>query len=306
MCIGSDACRSGRTDRMPSPEGLVVLENGPLTAVFQPKAGGRMLRLSHRDHGEVLVPLGTDPFDPLYWPKGGAYPLFPFHNKLEGGTFSFEERAFQVMPHPTSPPDALHGPAHRRPWCVTAHERTSLTMVLDYAADDDWPFDFRAEQSFTLDSAGLALRLSLQNKAKATMPAGFGWHPYFAADLSRPVFCDALVEHASDRASLPTHETRPYAAECKLLAGEFTRHFSGARSADVLVDCGLIVRMNWQSPLDYLVVHRMPTYLCLEPVSHLGGALRYPDSEKKAFGLAALTPGAFIQADVAMSIRKAD
>ncbi|OHV82723.1 hypothetical protein [Rhizobium sp. LCM 4573] len=289
---------------MPLPEDVTVLENGPLTAVFQPKAGGRMLRLTHRDHGEVLVPMGAEPFDPLYWPKAGAYPLFPFHNRLEGGAFTFEGRSFQVTPHPMSPPDAIHGPAHRRPWSVTAHDRTSLTMVLDYAADDDWPFDFRAEQSFSLGSGGLTLRLSLKNKAEAAMPAGFGWHPYFAAELSRPAFCGASLEHVTDAIGLPAGETWPHISADMLPAGEFTRHFSKARSAEVLVDCGLVVRMEWQSPLGYFVAHRMPTYLCLEPTSHLAGALRYADSEKKAFGFTALSPGEVIQAEIAVTVFK--
>ena len=84
MFIGKDGCRNGLTAHMPSPE-TVAIACGRLSARLRPAWGGRMTHLRHFDYGDILVPTMEQEFEPFNWPRAGAYPLFPYHNRLYGG-----------------------------------------------------------------------------------------------------------------------------------------------------------------------------------------------------------------------------
>ncbi|MFN7192659.1 MAG: hypothetical protein ACK5U4_14595, partial [Rhodospirillales bacterium] len=59
--------------------------NRHLRAEALPELGGRLARLQYRAGDgahDVLVPIGADPALPPSWPKGGAYPLIPYSNRI--------------------------------------------------------------------------------------------------------------------------------------------------------------------------------------------------------------------------------
>jgi aldose 1-epimerase len=161
---------------MLSPD-AIVLRAGLLEARLKSGHGGRMTHLRHRDLGEILVPTPDAEFEPLNWPKAGAYPLFPYHNRLKAAAFEHEGKRHVLVPHPALRTDAMHGPAHRRPWRIATESEDAANLVLDYAADADWPFDFRAEQGFRLFPDRLEIALTLTNTGNGPMPGGLGWHP---------------------------------------------------------------------------------------------------------------------------------
>lgn len=139
MFIGRDGCRSGLTDPMPSPE-TVAISCGQLSARLRPAWGGRMTHLHHADYGDILVPTSEDAFEPFNWPRAGAYPLFPYHNRLYGGAFVHAGIRHGLSPHPALAPDAMHGPAHRRAWEISGLASDRAGLVLDYEADGNGPF----------------------------------------------------------------------------------------------------------------------------------------------------------------------
>ena len=120
-----------------------------------------MTHLSHDAFGNILVPMQDTVFDPLHWPKAGAFPLMPFHNRITSARFTHNGRQHGLLPHPSYGGDVMHGPAHRRPWHVKAIRDDRLEIRLDYVTDNDWPFDFRAEQRFHLREGGIDIDLVL-------------------------------------------------------------------------------------------------------------------------------------------------
>ncbi|WP_244520108.1 aldose 1-epimerase [Sinorhizobium glycinis] len=251
-----------------------------------------MTRLRHETTGDILVPTPEASFDPLYWPKAGAYPLFPYHNRLIGAAFVHDGRRRAVRPHPALGTDAVHGPAHRRPWEVVGHGSDRLVLGLDYRADEDWPFDFRALQSFHLQPHGLEVVLSLSNTGREPMPGGFGWHPYFAAALGKRVSCDAAKRWPLDAVGIPSGVPPEARDGEKPLPGEtFTEHLSEWSQAAAVLNGGARITLVADRALPHLVAHRMPDYICLEPVSHVAGVFGFPPQSRAGAGLALLEPG---------------
>ena len=276
-----------------------------MEARFLPENGGRMAHLVHDRFGDILVPTAGPEFDPLNWPKAGGYPLFPFHNKVVGARFAHEGRRYEVLPHPAMVTDAQHGPAHRRPWHVVAQGPDRIELAVDYNADADWPFDFRAVQRFALSDDGLDVELSMTNTGKTSMPGGFGWHPYFAAGFENAAVSDGRKIWPIGEAGIPSGKPPGDRIDERLAGEGFTIFLSEWRRASTVTNGGARVVVTAGPELPHMVAHRTAGYVCLEPVSHVAGVFGFPPDEQQAAGLFVLQPGEERTARVRLSIGSA-
>jgi len=287
---------------MPLPE-TVAIACGPFSARLRPAWGGRMTHLHHADHGDILVPTGEGGFEPLNWPRAGAYPLFPYHNRLYGGSFVHAGIRHDLLPHPALAPDAMHGPAHRRPWEISDLASDRVGLVLHYEADGEWPFSFRAEQSFLLEDGGLTVGLSITNLSDVPAPMALGWHPYLAAGPGCNAHTDARLQYPLDAQNVPTGQPAiPRQTAAIPAATGYTLHYTDWSNAHVQFD-GFSLRIEADPVFGHLAVHRMDRYLCLEPVSMAAGALGLPETQREAFGVRIVAPGEHLSGRIRLSIR---
>ncbi|WP_332304579.1 aldose 1-epimerase [Rhizobium sp. GR12] len=286
---------------MPLPE-TVTIACGQLSARLCPSWGGRMTHLRHMDHGDILVPTAEEAFDPFNWPRAGAYPLFPYHNRLYGGSFVHAGIRHDLLPHPALAPDAMHGPAHRRSWDISSLSSDRCTLVLDYKADEEWPFSFRAEQSFGLEDECLTVELSITSLADRPAPVSLGWHPYFAAGLGCDARTDAKLQFPLDARNVPTGQPAVPRPEPAIPAKTgYTLHFTDWSNARV--GSGRFSLLLEADPVfGHLAVHRMDRHLCLEPVSMAAGALGLPETSRKGQGVETISPGERLSGRIRLSI----
>ncbi|UXT50643.1 aldose 1-epimerase [Agrobacterium tumefaciens] len=286
---------------MPSPE-TVAISCGPLSARLRPAWGGRMTHLHHVEHGDILVPTGEEGFEPLNWPRAGAYPLFPYHNRLYGGSFVHAGIRHDLLPHPALAPDAMHGPAHRRAWEISDLDSDRVRLLLDYEADGEWPFSFRAEQSFLLENTGLTVNLSITNLADVPAPMALGWHPYLAAGLGCDARTDARLQYPLDPQNVPTGQPAVPRHNAAIPAATgYTLHYTDWSNAHVQFD-RFLLRIEADPIFGHLAVHRMDRYLCLEPVSMAAGALGLPETQREVFGGRIIPPGERLSGRIQLSI----
>ena len=117
--------------------------------------------------------------------------LFPFPNRIRGGTWRFEGETYQFDKPPESPA-SIHGLLLNRPYQVESHttdaDGAALVCTLDSRDFPDigrqYPFPFRIRMTYTLRDAVLSMGVSIQNAGGRNMPMGFGIHPYFRVGLS--------------------------------------------------------------------------------------------------------------------------
>ncbi|WP_296105196.1 aldose 1-epimerase [uncultured Agrobacterium sp.] len=286
---------------MPLPD-MVEIASGPISARFAPRWGGRLTHLIHAELGDILVPTHETDFDPWNWPKAGAYPLFPYHNRVAGAAFCHLGKGYTILPHPALAGDAMHGPAHRRVWRIEEKATDRATLRLDYEADTEWPFSFTAWQTFILNDQGLALRLKLLNRADRTAPAVIGWHPYIQARLDDEAHTDAKAAYPLDPLSMPIGSVPDHRdGETIPASSGYTLHFRNWSKAELVRGKAKIV-ISADQIFAHIAVHRTERYLCLEPVSAAAGVLGLPESERQASGLVMLAPGENLSGDIKMSI----
>ena len=270
-----------------------------LFACFCPTMGGRLLEFRRRSGQDIFVPAELHSFEVTNWPRAGAYPLVPYHNRLADAKVAAGSETVHLRSHPAAVPHTLHGPGHARPWVAGVHEANCFAMLLDYAADEDWPWDFHAAQLFELGDENLRLTMTVENRSSRPMPAGLGWHPYFAS--REPIASDArhLWPHRPDY--LPDG-TRTTVAEGDGVVRIPTAYLGSWTKAEVSLASGISVTMTTSPLFGFLVVHRGdPAHICVEPVTHIANAwnLRLPPSQT---GAVLLSPGEVLTGSIEIAV----
>ncbi len=249
---------------------LVVLKAGDTALELAPAIGGAVARFSWR---------GVDLFRPATAAaiaRGdvlgmGNFPLVPFAGRIHRGRFSLNRREVRLPVNLAGETDAIHGHGWQAPWTIAAANEATATLRYDHAAGD-WPWAYRAEQTFDLTDRALTQRLSVTNLSAPVMPAGLGLHPYFPrrAGVRLRARVDGVFLH-------PDHSPTPPPERWDWRSGP---------NVDAFVDnqfCGwdglaqviwhgesLSVAMTTEPAATRLVVYA-PTgedYFCVEPVSH--------------------------------------
>lgn len=274
----------------------LVLRAGALEATLSPTEGGRLATfrdLSATPARDLVVPLRAWPVEPRRWPKGGAYPLIPYSNRIAAGRLRHAGCTWPVEPHPDSAPHSLHGTAHLRAWTVEASDRASAVLTLSAEPDGDWPWPYLARQSFALTPESLRVELSIRNRGAESAPVGLGWHPYLPWSPDVRIRHDAQRRWLHDEDYLATGERAPADA-----VEDRTCYLSNWTGLEVGYPGGHCVHVAAAPALSHLVLHRPDddAYLCVEPVSHVANGFNLAAEGVAGTGTRLLEPGASFSA----------
>jgi aldose 1-epimerase len=286
-----------------SPE-RITLSSTALEAELIPEWGGRVVRLhSRQDPVDILYPVHADTFSPLYWPKGGMYPLMPYSNRIRGAQLRFQGRTYPLPAHPEATPHTLHGVAHTVPWQLLNRTADSVTLALHYEGPH-WPWRFSAEQHIALTENRLHHRLSLTNQSDVAMPAGVGSHPYLCFAPGDTVRFDAGQSWAIDSFQIADGRRSPVAGTLSIQrpppeGPDFAGYFSEWHGRLSLERAAGTVHVS--SPdMAHLVLFAPSSqrYLCVEPVSHVADGFNLAAAGVPETGTETLAPGATLQRSV--------
>jgi aldose 1-epimerase len=132
--------------------------------------------------------------------------LFPFPNRLQDGTFTFQGQRYQVDP-------PRHGFVRDKAWQVVdqgASEQdgawvTSRLDAAQYAEQilQQFPFPFQVAVTYRLHDHTLHMETVAQNTGAHAMPVGFGIHPYFRRPAQGTV-CVPARQYWELQDSMPT------------------------------------------------------------------------------------------------------
>ena len=290
----------------------IQLRLGTLELTLEPALGGccSALRYHRRANAPVdlLRPLASGITDPF---ESGCFVLVPYSNRLFGQRLLMRNSEALTLPLNRNPGrHPVHGVGWTKRWNVESSANAHATLAYHHAPDAHWPFEHACTLTVTLTTECARFELALRNLSNDSMPAGLGFHPYFALDP------DALVRFAADSVWQQDAEGVP----CSLDPVQANPRFDFARlrpaAAVELNHCfanwtgaaelrrplhGLTVQVTADPGLSHLVVYRPPAqrWICIEPVSHATGALSL---ERVNHGVRWLAPGATAQASMAIRV----
>lgn len=223
-----------------------------------------------------------------------CFPLLPFSNRIRDRRFTFAGIDHDLAANWNGDCHAIHGLGWIRPWTVERVEHAEC--LLSHVGDDWWPWPYSAEQHIALRDDGLHLELTILNTGSDSMPSGLGFHPYFPRNTQTSMCfqADSVWHPVGHELSGP----KPLATWF-----DFTKlnpvgeggvdHCYEGWTGDATIaypDFGLSVLLASPDATRCVVyTPRGQSYLCIEPVSHLSGALNMADPEEA--GICVLQPG---------------
>lgn len=281
------------------------ISRGQFRLSLLPELGGSVRAFTWKRQNILHPAKEAQPASPL---NTGGFPMFPFSGRINAGRFSWQGRDVALRLNFPPEPHAIHGQAWLEPWQVVHHQ--SDAVRLEYVHDGtDWPWHYRAGQTFELLEDGLRLTLDLANLSDTTMPGGLGWHPYFPrgdARLKSNVSGIWTAEHGMipDRISPlgPGTDLRQAVTVDSLdLDNAFT-----ARPADAVMEwpsTSIRVRMVSSPELNHLIVYVPPglDFFCVEPASHAPDALNSRHAPDVT-GIRPLAPGEVMTAEILLQV----
>jgi len=161
----------------------VEIQSDRFRVAVTPAKGGSILAMAVKRNGE-WIDVTPDARRPETQMRAASWLMLPYSNRIRDGKFTFEGREYTLA---NAKNHAIHGDVRNRLWKVV--ERTPQRLVLEFesatVADFNWPWPILARVEIEVEGDQLVQRLKLENRGDTTMPAGFGWHPYFRRWLSR-------------------------------------------------------------------------------------------------------------------------
>ena len=277
----------------------VVLSNSTWSLGVLPAWGGRIAHLN-AEGLDILLPINANQFNPLDWPRAGAYPLMPYSNRIRNARLQFAGTEHALPAHPAARPHTLHGVTHTQPWQVMTSGSDNLSIACDYQGEH-WPWAFRAEQHFALAGARLRITLVLINLGQTPMPGGLGLHPYFQRHPGMRVQYRTGREWQIDEEYMATgaylEGVRNWSIDAD--AGEPLAHYQSRWDGQLQIDyANGHVHLQASQVLNHFVAFAPvgSPYLCLEPVSHLADAFNQPRDSWAETGTHELAPGQRLEA----------
>ncbi|MEX6505969.1 aldose 1-epimerase [Jiella sp. M17.18] len=293
---------------------LVPLRAGALAVDIAPHLGGSLTAFT-RGSEHILRETPLTALSDKKPTLAGSYPMIPFSNRIADARFAFGGETFQLNRNFGDSPHAIHGNAWQRDWTVEAAEPSEARLSLDHdpaegARAREWPFAYRAEQSFVLEPDSLTITLSLENRDSRDMPAGFGLHPYFDKQGASLKFAADTVWQSDDRL-LPTERTavpegwncRDFRTMDEIAPVDHLFEGWGGVAEIVYPDRNLSIRIVAEPIFAKLVVFRLDerSFFAVEPVTHMVDAVNRMDGVAN-HGLQVLAPGAAIRGTVRFEI----
>ena len=238
----------------------------------------------------------------------GCFPLVPYSNRIRHGRFRFDGDEIRLPLNFGDHPHSIHGHGWQAPWQVTSRRPAGVELTYRHRADA-WPFDYEARQGIALSDRGLTLDLSVTNRAERRMPAGLGFHPYFAGAGAARLTAEVDGVWHTDHEVMPTEWTALPArwnlpagiAVAGLAADNLFTNWRGAALIE-RPDLGLRLTLRAGAPFRHLVVYAPlgESFFCVEPVSHVTDALNAPSAADS--GLEVLAPGESLEARLRIDV----
>ncbi|MBT0667911.1 aldose 1-epimerase [Novosphingobium profundi] len=181
------------------------IASGDWALTLDPVHGG-LVRSVTRGGADVLRAMPEGSTEPL---ESACFPLAPYVNRIAHGRFTWQGEAHALAPNHPAIAHPIHGTAWLGDWQVRAQREDAVTLVHAHERDAGWDWSFTLEQVLELSPQGLTARLTLSNTDTRAMPAGLGFHPWFARAKVTALEFQARSVWLADADMLPTHEATP-------------------------------------------------------------------------------------------------
>jgi len=182
---GYSATHSGDVVTLTDPTGA--------RAVIRVAEGNNVARFQvHVAGGDQLIDVLVPPDEANGGYSYGNPILFPFPNRVKGGTYTFAGVQHQLDVNETARGNHIHGLVNRRPWRVDgvgvdemrgAWQISTFDLRADADVQRQYPFGAVISVTTSLHGGHLTQHTIVTNHGTGAMPMGYGIHPWFPVTM---------------------------------------------------------------------------------------------------------------------------
>jgi aldose 1-epimerase len=110
--------------------------------------------------------------------SGRGQVLIPWPNRLEGGSYDFDGKHYQLPLNEPERRNAIHGLVRWTAWLVVEREAHRVVMQQVLYPQPGYPFLLRTSIEYALSDRGLRVKTTTTNLSSERCPFGRGSHPY--------------------------------------------------------------------------------------------------------------------------------
>jgi aldose 1-epimerase len=250
---------------------MIEIANERLSLGIDPARGGG---ITYFRCGEIrifrdAVCGSNDPLDL------SSFVLVPYSNRIAQGRFCFEGMDVALPPNhlPASRRHPVHGDGWLGTWQVESRDAHMATLRYHHQAHE-WPWEYEATQTLTLDGLMLRHQLSVTNMSDRNMPVGTGFHPYFPRS-------GACIQAQFDghwnvgEDGLPVDWNADINTPKIMPDTHIDTLFTGRQGGISLRWPGhsVLIHPAQNLPETHIFIPRGMDYFCVEPVSHMTDAI---------------------------------
>ncbi len=267
----------------------VQVKSSEAAVTISPAHGASILSFSVG--GTQILRAGADSPDPRTL---ACFPLLPYCNRVEHGVFEWLGERVELGRTLPDEQHALHGDGWLGRWELDDRGPNWVQMGFTHPAGV-WPWRYRAEQTVTVEPTRLTVALGLVNLSTRPMPAGVGFHPYFA----RPARFTATLDGVWRGPNLipDTWDDHSGFRNQDVDAVVFDNTFTGWDGKAVIETSEGRVELASDLPLLHVYTPRGRGMFCLEPVTAAPDALNHPER-----GLRILAPGESVTGSMTITV----
>lgn len=291
---------------------MITLQNNHARIGLLPEIGGTVLYFDVLIDGAWQALFRQTQGDPRLATDCACFPMAPFCGRIRDGRFNFDGRTISLSPNKEGQRHTLHGQAWQRAWKLD-EQRTDEARISMVHEPGEWPWRYEVQQHFRLDGAALEMTMVIRNLDSTTMPASFGFHPYF--DKTSPVLLSTYARDVwmIDDEAMPT-ELVPAQGDWSLgpdkpladfVCDQNFQHWS--REAEIRwPERGIVASVTASPAFPSLVIYcpRGEPFFCLEPAGNVADAVNFPATGDPAVDMPVLAAGERREGMVRIAVRK--
>ena len=155
---------------------------------------GEQYSISHGRHAAVVTEVGASlrslRVDGQEWlwtfaanqvPQGSqGRQLLPWPNRIRDGRYSFDGAEYQLPITEVPRHVAIHGLNEGFAWELVSHTHAQVVQQHTFHPEEGWPGVLTATITHSMSASGLQVDVDVVNDGDASLPYGYGVHPYFA------------------------------------------------------------------------------------------------------------------------------
>jgi aldose 1-epimerase len=117
--------------------------------------------------------------------SGRGQVLVPWPNRIEDGSYEFDEVRHQLPLDEPERRNAIHGLVRWSPWRIVERDSDRAALELRLDPRPGYPFHLALRVEYALAEDGLTVQTTATNLGRGSCPYGAGAHPYLAIEADR-------------------------------------------------------------------------------------------------------------------------